>query len=498
MNSQNIVFFPVLLPLLSAIVLMFFRRIAVQRVISVLTLILGLGISLYLVSAVFSNGQMAVDMSSWRAPFGITITADMLSALLVLTTNIVGLTVAIYSFRSIGTERESFYYYPVFQLLLVGVNGAFLTGDIFNLFVFFEVMLMASYVLLVLGGTKIQLRETIKYILVNLFSSALFVISVAYLYSVVGTLNMAHIAVRIAEVGDVGLLSVIAVLFMIVFGMKGALFPLFFWLPGSYYAAPVPVLALFGALLTKVGIYSIFRTYTLIFTQDTGFTHALLGAVALLTIIVGIIGAVAYWDVKKIVIYNIIVAVGVIAFGISLNNEAGTNGALLYLVHDMIIKAALFLLVGIMVKLTGTSDLRKMGGLIKSYPALAWTFFIAAISLAGIPPLSGFAGKLLIAQGSVEAEAYIGTFVILASSLIVLYSIMKIFIHGFWGKPVETKPLSNTSLYTLLGPAMVLVAVSLAFGLGLEKILPYFSQATETLMNPELYIDSIIKDKGVL
>ena len=494
MNSQNIVFFPVLLPLLTGIILLFFKNVTIQRVLSVLSFAMGIAISVYLLFAVYNSGQLAVDMSSWSAPFGITITADMLSALLVLTTNIIGFCVVIYSFKSIGIERESFAYYSVFQMLIVGVNGAFLTGDIFNLFVFFEVMLMASYVLLVLGGTKIQLRETSKYILVNLVSSALFVIAVAYLYSVVGTLNMAHISQRVAEAGQPGILTVIAVLFLIVFGLKGAVFPLFFWLPRSYYAAPAPVLALFGALLTKVGVYSIFRTYTLIFVHDVAYTHALLGAIGLLTIIVGTIGAVAYSDVKKIIIYNIIIAVGVIVFGMSLHNETGTSGALLYLIHDMIIKAALFLLAGIMVKVSGTSDLRKMGGLIKDHAVLGWTFFAAAISLAGIPPFSGFSGKLLIVQGSVEAGAYFGAFIVLASSLLVLYSIMKIFINGFWGSPVPNAGASVPSYKTMLGPAMLLVAVSLAFGLALEGVLPFISQATETLLNPDLYIDAIIKE----
>ena len=197
---------------------------------------------------------------------------------------------------------------------------------------------------------------------------------------------------------------------------------------------------------------------------------------------------------NKIIIYNIIIAVGVIVFGISLNNDLGTSGALLYLVHDMIIKAALFLLVGIIIKITGTSDLRKISGLIKEYPVVGWTFFVAAISLAGIPPLSGFAGKLVILQGAAEAKSYFGIFIVLASSLFVLYSVMKIFINGFWGAPVEYKKIPSHSLYTLLIPSMILVAVSLAFGLGLEKLLPYINQATETLMNPDLYIDAILKE----
>ena len=491
---NNMVIFPILLPFISGILLLFFRNLKFQKAFSIISLLAGISLSLYLIADIYANGIRTLDVSNWSAPFGITIVADMLSAILVLTTNVIALCVVIYSFNSIGREREHFYYYPIFQMLLIGVNGAFLTGDIFNLFVFFEVMLMSSYVLLVLGGTKIQLRETIKYILVNVISSALFVIAVAYLYSVVGTLNMAHLSERIAEIGQPGIITVIAVLFLIVFGLKGAVFPLFFWLPGSYYAAPAPVLALFGALLTKVGVYSITRTYSLMFYHDTDYTHTLLAWIAIFTIIIGVIGAVAYWDIKKIIIYNIIIAVGVIVYGLSLYNDAGTNGAILYLVHDMIIKAALFLIIGIIAKIAGTSDLRKISGLIKDFPLVGWTFFVAAISLAGIPPLSGFAGKLLIVQGSIEAGDYFGTFIILSSSLIVLYSIMKIFINGFWGVPMKIENKQTKATYSLLAPAMVLVAVSLAFGLGLEKLLPYFSQATETLMNPDIYIDAVLKE----
>jgi multicomponent Na+:H+ antiporter subunit D len=418
----------------------------------------------------------------------------MLAALLVLTTAIIGAAVLVYSFNSIGKERESFYYYAVFQFLLVGVNGAFLTGDIFNLFVFFEVMLMASYVLLVLGGTKIQLRESLKYIIVNVLSSAFFVIAVAYLYSIVGTLNMAHLSERIAEVNQPGIISVIAIAFLVVFGLKAAIFPLFFWLPGAYNAPPIPIIALFGALLTKVGVYSIFRTYTLIFHHDQAFTHMILGVLSLLTIIAGVIGAIAYWDVKKIIIYNIVIAVGVITYGISLMNDQAIAGSIFYLIHDMLIKAALFLLVGIMIKVSGTSDLRQMSGLIKRYPYLAWTFFIAAITLAGIPPFSGFAGKLLILKGAVEAESYIGLAIILLSSLMVLYSVLKIFINGFWGKSNETIVKTNISVSKLFAPAVLLVVISILYGVGTEEVYPFIAQAVESILDPEIYINAVIKE----
>lgn len=279
---SNLILFPILIPLLTGIMLIFFyKKTILQRIISLLSTSVSIIIVLFMIDKIKNEGIQTVNLSNWDAPFGITIVSDMVSALLVLTTNIIAFCCILYSFKGIDRERENYFYYAMIQFLLVGVIGAFSTGDIFNLFVFFEVMLMASYVLLVLGNTKIQLRETVKYIIVNVVASALFVIAVAYIYSVVGTLNMASISERISEVDGSGILTVIAVLFLIVFGLKGALFPLFFWLPGSYYAAPIPILALFGALLTKVGVYSIARTYSLFFYEDS-YVFTLLGSLSLL------------------------------------------------------------------------------------------------------------------------------------------------------------------------------------------------------------------------
>src|SRR5699024_2990483 len=239
---------------------------------------------------------------------------------------------------------------------------------------------------------------------------------------------MADISAKITEVGQTGIITVIAVLFLIVFGIKGALFPLYFWLPGSYSAPPMPILALFGALLTKVGIYGIIRTYTLFFIHDVAFTHELLLILSVLTVIFGSIGALAYFDLKQIIIYNIIIAVGVILFGVAQMNEAGMSGAVFYLIHDMIIKGALFILIGIIMSVTGTSNLRKMGGLMKTHASLGWMYLIAVFGLVGIPPLSGFIGKLLIVQGGFEAGHTWMTIIVLTSSIIVLLSAIRIFI----------------------------------------------------------------------
>lgn len=490
----NLLLFPVLIPFLFAAILLFFpKKVMAQRVMTMIGLLIALFSAIVLLLKVKTDGVQTLTLGSWAPPFGITMVSDMISALLVTSSLVIALFVVWYSFTSIGEAREKAFYYPAILFMLTGVNGAFTTGDIFNMFVFFEVLLMSSYVLIVLGGEKVQLKESIKYILVNIVSSSLFVITVGYLYSVVGTLNMADISVKIAEIGPSGIVTVIAVLFLIVFGIKGGIFPLFFWLPGSYAAPPVPVLALFGSLLTKVGVYAIMRTYTLFFTTDTGFTQELLMIVSILTIIVGCIGALAYFDVKQIIIYNIVIAVGVILFGASIMNKSGMMGSVFYLIHDILIKGALFLLIGIIISITGTTDLRKMGGLMKRYPVLAWSYLIAAFGLAGIPPLSGFIGKLLIVQGGFEYELLWQSIFILASSLIVLLSAIRIFIYAFWGEE-QGDHLMNAKTYRhLIAPTITLVGLTVLFGVGAEYLVPFMTDATTVLLDPSVYVDAVFR-----
>lgn len=489
---SNLLLWPILIPLVTAIILIFFpKHVFWQRAVSTLATTGLVVASSVLLHRVHTDGIQTLNVGNWPAPFGITLVSDSLSALLVLTTSIIALACLIYSFYAIGHKRETFYYYSFFQFLLVGVNGAFTTGDLFNLFVFFEVMLMSSYVLLVLGGTKIQLRETIKYTLVNVISSALFVVAVAYLYAVTGTLNMAHLAERIHDLGSSPILTVIAVLFMIVFGLKGAIFPLYFWLPGAYYAPPTPVLALFGGLLTKVGVYSILRTFTLLFTHDAMYTHTLLAWLALGTIVVGVIGAVAYNDMRYIVIYNIIVAVGVMIFGISIMTPDSLEGTIFYLLQDMVMKAMLFLFVGIVFSITRSNDIRSFSGLMTSYPLLGWAFFIAALSLAGIPPFSGFIGKLFIVKASLDQHLIFEAIVILLSSLLVLYSMMKILMNGFWG---EKKGFEQKQLDGRFVPVLFLLVLSVAYGIGIEFVRPFVVDAVNVLVDPSMYIEAVLKE----
>lgn len=492
---NNFLLFPIIIPFFFAMILMFGqKRIAYQRITTLLGLVISIICAVGLVVKVYEHGPQIVTFGNWPVPFGITMVSDMLSALLVLTTLLLAFFIVWYGFSSIGKEREQFFYYPGVMFIITGVNGAFTTGDIFNLFVFFEVLLMASYLLIVLGGEKAQLRESIKYILVNVISSAFFVITVAYLYSVVGTLNMADISLKIAEINQPGIITVIAVLFLLVFGMKAAIFPIYFWLPGAYAAPPIPVLALFGALLTKVGVYAITRTYTLFFTHDLAYTHELLLILAILTVVAGCIGALAHFDVKQIIIYNIVIAVGVILFGVAQMNETAIEGAIFYLIHDMIIKAALFMLIGIIIYVTGTTNLRKMGGLIQTYPALGWFFLIASLGLVGVPPLSGFIGKLLIIQGGFQAGNIWASLLILASSIVVLLSVMRIFIYAFWGEQGQLSSEVQKKKYNrLFIPTVLLVVLSMFYGICTEWLTPFMGDAAKLLTDPSIYTDAVMK-----
>jgi len=492
---NNVIVLPLLIPLVTAVILIFCSKyVRAQRWISAFSVIANLLVALFIVNQVDHQGIQTLHMGGWLPPYGIVFVADMLAALLVLTTLIVATGCLFYAFRSIGEEREKHYFYPFFQFLLAGVLGSFLTGDLFNLFVCFEVMLISSYALIVLGGTKRQLRETLKYMLINIISSTLFVAAVAYLYGTVGTLNMAHLSLRVAEVQQSGILSVIGLLFLIVFALKAGLF-LFFWLPGSYSAPPAAVTALFGALLTKVGLYAIIRTFTLIFYHDTGGIHAVIGWMAAATMILGSLGAVAYKDLGRILNYNIIISVGFIAFGVAVANVDSLNGAVFYLMHDMVSKALLFIVGGIIIAAGGSNKLSEVGGLMKRHPLVGWMFFIVTLALVGIPPLSGFLGKVLIVSGGLSGGHYWLTGLALASSLAVLYSLIKVFMGAFWGEsPAHTESQTVIIPRTAYVAAVGLTVMVLVLGFGSEWVYSYTSQAGAVLSDPSLYIQAVLKE----
>lgn len=493
---NNVLILPIIIPLLTGMVMIFYRRrVRLQQWLSVISMLLTIGISASIIHQISRQGILVLDVGGWQAPYGITLVGDMLSALLVLVATFVCLMCTLFAFGSTNNEHKVHFVYPYILLLLCGVNGSFLTGDIFNLFVFFEVMLISSYVLLALGGKKLQLRESIKYVIINILSSTLFVIAIAYLYSITGTLNMAHLSERIAIIGQDSLLTTVSFLFLTVFGLKSGLF-LFFWLPSSYSAPPPAIAALFAALLTKVGIYAIIRTFTLIFYHHPEITHTVILYMATITMILGALGAISYWGIKKILAYNVIIAVGFILFGVGMATFDSLTGALFYLIHDMLAKALIFILGGAIISIFGSDKLKNFSGLLLFRPSLGWLFFIAALALAGVPPLSGFVGKVIILKEGIDEGHLIMSVIGIITSLLVLYSVMKIFIHSFWGETLLSEGDQKATGTSALLPGSILVTLIIAMGLGAEWVLTYVKQAAEVMINPSIYIDAVFKRIG--
>jgi multicomponent Na+:H+ antiporter subunit D len=460
-----------------------------------LSAVLALGNAIYLLYTVSTYGTIVFWAGNWIPPFGITMVVDMLSAILVLTTTIVSATIIFYSFRLIDEHRERHFYYFLIQMLLVGVNGSFVTGDIFNLYVFFEIFLISSYVLMVLGSTKGQLRETYKYVVLNILASIFFLVGVALLYGLTGTLNMADLANKLPLIENQGIVSLAAVIFIIVFGAKAAVFPLFFWLPQSYVQPPAAVSALFGGLLTKVGIYCMIRTFTLMFTGDTDFINGLLFVLGVCTMFLGGLGAIAQYNFKRILSYHIVSQVGYMIMGLAIDSIIALMAAIYFAVHNIIVKSSLFLFAGVTEEITGTNDLNRMGGLLHRYPLLGWGFFLGGISLAGVPPFSGFFAKLLMLSGSSDADNYWAMFFTLSVGFLTLFSMIKIFLYCFWGeeKPVRHEALDPSFNYRrYMLPCLFLVLVSIMMGLGAEQVIGLIQRAAEELRNPELYIKAVL------
>ena len=497
-----LVVLPILVPLATAIACLFaWRRRGLQRALSVAGAALLLGVATLLLLQVSSQGIQVMRAGSWPAPFGITLVADLLAAIMVLLTGITGLAVAVYSLGSVDERREAHGYHVLYHVLLMGVCGAFLTGDLFNLYVSFEIMLMASFVLLALGGERAQLEGGVKYVSLNLLSSAIFLAAVGVLYGIAGTLNMADLA-RAAALGIApNLVPVLAVLFLVAFGIKAALFPFFFWLPASYHTPPIAVSAVFAGLLTKVGVYALMRAFTLIFIGDTAFTHGLILLAAALTMVTGVLGAAAQMEFRRVLSFHIVSQIGYMVMGLGLLTPLGLAGSVFYLMHHIVVKTNLFLVGGIVRHLGGSYALKDLGGLYRSHPFLGVVFLVPAFSLAGIPPLSGFWGKMVLVKAGIEAEAWGITAVALVVSLLTLYSMTKLWNEAFWKpRPLDasgprTEPASVPA--TLMGPVLALAAVTVAVGLGAGPVFDLASRAAAQLSDPSQYIAAVLGPGGL-
>ncbi|MGH8501639.1 MAG: monovalent cation/H+ antiporter subunit D [Gammaproteobacteria bacterium] len=499
---------PVLLPLACGAVLMTFGRhsLPLQRALSVAATVALLPIAAGLLIAAGDGDYRVYALGGWPPPFGIVLVLDRLSALLLLLTAVVAACSLLHALR--GTDAAGSNFHALFQFQLMGLNGAFLTGDLFNLFVFFEVLLLASYGLLLHGGDAARIRAGFHYVVLNLVGSTLFLVAVGILYGVLGTLNMADLAQKIATatVADAALLRAGGLLLLVVFGLKAALLPLYFWLPGAYGATSAPVAALF-AIMTKVGVYAIIRVFTLIFGPQAGpaadVAAPWLLPLALATLAAGALGALASDNLRTLVAYLIVLSVGMLLTAVGLFSASGLSAALYYLPHTTLITAGLFLLADIIATRRGHD--RLQAGLALDRPLVPGAlFFIGAVAIVGLPPFSGFVGKLVILQAARgdPAIAWIWA-TVLTASLLSLIALAQAGSTLFWkaaapaaGEPARAQTHRNGLSATVPAAALLSFgALLVAFG---GPITALTGATAQQLVDPLNYIEGVLGDDAGL
>ncbi len=483
---------PILIPLGTAIALLLLRFYPMGRrvVIGVSGLSI-LAVDVVLIRSIHQNGIQSYNLGGWSAPYGIILVGDLLSGIMLVLASIVALSALAYSFGYLNKDAQQALFHPLFFFLWTGTNGAFLTGDIFNLFVMFEVILLSVYSLLAMLGEKKQIESGIKLISMGLFSSALFLAAAGGIYAFAGTLNMADLALKIKPHVDHPLVSAIAMLFIGVFGLKAAMMPLHFWLPDVHSAAPTPISAMLSGILIKVGVYAIIRVFCLIFVDLQGYFQTFILTMACITMFVGALGAVAQTDIKRLLAYSSISQIGYILMGVGFFTVAGMSAALFYIISHGIIKSSLFLAAGVLKKMRGSMEISEHGDMLTISPAFTLFFFIGVISLGGIPPSGGFFMKFQLIKAGLDGAFYIPVIVAFLVSLMTLFYLFRTWQKVCLSGPPQAAPLAMPSL-KLLAPVGVLALLSLALGLAASPVSELTQAAAQQLFSPESYIRAVM------
>lgn len=495
---------PLLVPALVAPLIALLARggIVPARILSVASALLVLLLAVILLGMAADGEIRTYALGNWPAPFGIVLVLDRLSALMVVLTGVLGLFVLLYAIN--GWDRRGRHFHSLFQFQLLGLNGAFLTGDLFNLFVFFEVLLIASYGLMVHGGGAARVRAGVQYVVINLVGSTVFLFAIGVIYGVTGTLNMADLAVRVAELapGDQALLQTGALLLLLVFAIKAAMVPVQFWLPGTYGNAPPPVAALF-AIMTKVGAYSIIRMYTLVFGGGAGDAAWIAGPwllpAALATLVIGMLGVLAARSLGQMVSFAVLGSVGTLLTAVSILTPQAMSAALFYLAHSTLTAAALFLLVDIVAsRRPGQEDALTVAPPFAQAGMIAGAFFLAAIAFTGLPPLSGFLGKLLILDSIRDGAVAVWVWsLVLSTSLIAIIGFARGGSTLFWKSTAVEGAFESTAQPVAL--PMIAVGLLLA-GLVLltafaGPVTAYLDLTAGQLFAPTHYIDAVLGEE---
>lgn len=501
--TANILLSPILIHMITAVIsLLLWKKVGAQKIISIIGSALALIFSTLIFYLNWEWGSIVLFSGNWKPPYGITFVSDTLSTVMVLLTSIVGLSVSIFSTSAISSSRIKYGYYPIYHFLLMGLSGTFLTGDIFNMYVWFEIVIISSFVLLTLGGKRMQMEAAVKYIAMNMLASVIFLTAIGILYGLTGSLNIADLGIKVKNIENQGLVQVTSLLFFIGFGIKSAVFPLYFWLPSSYHTPPSAIAAIFGGLLTKMGIYALLRVFTIIFQPDS-FTLMFFNVLAIATMVTGALGAINKKSIRRMFSYLIVCHIGYLIAGMGLHTSIAFSGIIFYLIHDIIIKSNLFMMSGIIYKIRASTDLRRLGGLYKDYPKLSLVMAVILFSLAGIPPLSGFWPKIHLVTESIKQGQYVVLASIIFASFVTLLLIAKVWAEVFWKElpkpnPEEVdkfKPLPFYEKTALVLPIVFLAMISLFIGLNAGVILEITDRIAHEMVNPSIYIESVLGKK---
>jgi multicomponent Na+:H+ antiporter subunit D len=490
---------PILVPLLTAIVLHLMpQRIRPLRVVAFAGSLGVLAAAVWIFVRVDRAGIQVLQMGSWPAPFGITLVADLFSAAMVVMVSVIGVAVTGSSFAGVDPRREALGYHPLIQIVLMGVAGAFLTGDLFNLYVWFEVMLIASFVLMSLHRTRAQLHAAFTYVALNLLASAFLLTAIGLLYGQAGTLNLADLARAWPERRTAGLDAALSMLFLTAFGIKAGLFPLFFWLPASYHTPPAAIGALFAGLLTKVGVYAMIRIFTLLFPDPNASVYGVLLVLSAATMIVGLLGALAQRDFRRVLSFNLVGHIGFTTVGLALWTPAALGGSILYVLHHMLVISTLFLVSGLFLRQRRTTDLAALGGLYRSQPAIACLALVPLFSLAGTPPLSGFIAKVAVVAPMIGSHRYWLAAVALCVSLLTLLSMARLWEGAFWkpGAAATPAPVHQSRLgFAIVAPIAFLVCLTIGFTVLAGPISSLTTRAAQQLLDRNAYVRAVLGEE---
>lgn len=502
---QHWTILPILLPLLVASAMLLpplSSRIQWLRIASISTLVILTILAALQVATVVSEGTQLYILGGWSPPFGIVLVADKVSALLVLLTSFLALCCMIYACADHDKGGE--FFHPLFLFQIMGINGAFLTGDLFNLFVFFEVLLIASYALLVHSGGKNKTQAAVHYVVINLLGSSLFLFGLGILYGTLGTLNIADMAVKVSQLpeSETILAKIGGLLLLIVFGLKSAMLPLQFWLSKTYSSASAPVAALF-AIMTKVGIYSIFRVFTVIFGDDAGelanFSVDWLWPLAILTISIGSLGVLASPTLKLLTSNLVVVSAGTLLVAAALHSELAIAGALYYIVHSTLVTAGLFLLADVIAKQRGQAEDRLVNSRALSQPKLiGFGFAILALTIIGMPPFSGFIGKVMVLNSAETMATRLWIWpVILMSSLITLVAFSRATSKLFWKTPnTKNTTVEKAHPYEVTAIALLILGAPLLVLFG-GPMTEYVIQAAADLHNMDVSVYPLLPEESL-